>query len=320
MILASSLLAALACSGDEPHENRGADRADPLAASRAVVDRRYSFLRHSGGQTHFQRVGPESGELVVLVPGATLPLAVWEPLVPLLVESGFQVLRYDLPGRGYSSPLARPAGLESDVEQIDALLHELAAERPVDLVGLASGALSAAAYASAHPERVRRMALIAPDGVATHLSFMGRLFLAPVVGDLVSATFADRILLARATRYSAREDVRGFVRELLLFALRGEHYRREVLAYARALPLHDAEAYYRRLAATGIAVQIVWGSEDRITPVEAAEPMRAIFGSDPVVVLAGVGHLPFVEEPSRVARLLTEHFRAHAVAKGRGGR
>lgn len=245
MILAITIFAAVACSrGDVSSESRAADPEDPFVALQAAIDRRYSFLRHSGGQTHFQRVGPESRDLVVLVPGATLPLAVWEPLVPGLVESGFQVLRYDLPGRGYSSLLERPAGLESDVEQIDALLDGLGLERPVHLVGLASVALSAAAYASEHRERVMRVALTAPDGLATRFSLMGKIFLAPLVGDLASATVADRILLARAPRYSAREDVRGFVRELLLFALRGEHYRRAVLEYARALRLHEAEAHY----------------------------------------------------------------------------
>ena len=150
MIVASTLLAAVACDGGEVSSERHA--ADP------AIEHRYAFLRHAGGKTHFQRVGSESAELVVLIPGATLPLAVFEPLVPRLVEAGFQVLRYDLPGRGYSSWLGRPAGLGSDVEQLEALLDGLAIKRPVYLVGLASGALPAAVFASEHPERVARVA------------------------------------------------------------------------------------------------------------------------------------------------------------------
>jgi pimeloyl-ACP methyl ester carboxylesterase len=67
------------------------------------IETRYSLFRHPALDTHFQLTGPDSGDTVVLVPGATLPLAVWEPLAPSLVECGYRVIRYDLPGRGYSS-------------------------------------------------------------------------------------------------------------------------------------------------------------------------------------------------------------------------
>src|SRR5262245_18374126 len=104
-IVAGFLLGAMAC-------DRGQTSGECHAADPAIA-RRYALLRHAGGETHFQRVGSEAGELVVLVPVATLLPTVFEPLVPRLVEAGFQVLRYDLPGRGHSSWLGRPQGLGS---------------------------------------------------------------------------------------------------------------------------------------------------------------------------------------------------------------
>ncbi|MFZ1862658.1 MAG: hypothetical protein WAU39_00430 [Polyangiales bacterium] len=43
------------------------------------IDKRYELFRHPGGETHFELAGQGHGELGVFVPGATLPLAVWDP-------------------------------------------------------------------------------------------------------------------------------------------------------------------------------------------------------------------------------------------------
>ena len=272
------------------------------------IDREYSFCAHPAGRTHFQLVGPAEGAVIVLVPGATLPLAVWEPLVAPLVESGFRVLRYDLPGRGHSSPLDPRSDLGSYVEQLDELLTGLGIGARVCLVGLALGALIATGYALEHRERVSRVALIAPDGVATRFSPGERLFAASVIGDLLSAVMGGRLLKARVPRYSRRADVQDFVRRLLEFGLSRPDFRKAVLTTVRTLPIHDGEAYYERMAQLGIPVRIVWGREDRVTPVDAAEKLRALFGPDSLEIMDGIGHLPFVEAPLPVAGMLTAHF------------
>jgi len=275
----------------------------------AHIDRRYSFFAQPAGRTHYQLVGPAGGAVVVLVPGATLPLAVWEPLIAPMVEAGFRVLRYDFPGRGYSSALDPRSNLTSYVDQLDELLTGIGIAEPVCLVGLALGSLIVAAYALEHRGRVARVALIAPDGVATRFSPGERLFAAPVIGDLFSAVMGGRILMARVPRYSTREDVQDFVRRLLEFELSQPHFRRAVLTTVRTLPIHEGEAFYRRLAQQGVSARIVWGRNDGVTPIKAAERLRSFFGYDSVEIMDGVGHLPFVEEPLLVAGLLMSHFR-----------
>src|SRR5262245_26484688 len=60
------------------------------------------FVKLSDGFVHYQLVGSAEAPTVVLVPGATLPLFVWDPIIDPLVEAGFRVLRFDFLGRGYS--------------------------------------------------------------------------------------------------------------------------------------------------------------------------------------------------------------------------
>lgn len=283
------------------------------------IAERHQLLTYAGGETHFELEGRSGGDVIVLVPGATLPLAVWQPLVTRLTESGFRVLRYDLLGRGYSSALPRNANLRTFTDQIHGLLQGLGLDRPVHLVGLALGALIAAAYAVEPRAKVARIAWIAPDGMRTRFTFAERLFTAPVLGDLLSRFMADRILMARVPRYSKRPDVQHFVCELLEFGLSRPDFRRAVLTTVRNLPIHEGEACYRQVAERGIPTRVVWGGQDQVTPVQAADPLRALFGEDAVHVEEDAGHLPFIEAPRAVAEVLISHFGAKPRAGAFGG-
>ena len=53
---------------------------------------------------------------------------------------------------------------------------------------------------------------------------------------------------------------------------------------------------------------VIWGRDDDITPPEGAGIMSAMFGEASLHILENVGHLPFVEEPETVAKLLANHF------------
>jgi pimeloyl-ACP methyl ester carboxylesterase len=82
-----------------------------------------------------------------------------------------------------------------------------------------------------------------------------------------------------------------------------------VLATLRSFPIHEGEAYYARLAQTGIRTRIVFGNNDQITPAAAADRLRVMFGGTSVDIMEQAGHLPFVEDPEFVSSLLVAHFR-----------
>lgn len=271
------------------------------------IDAQYAFVPQGRGRTHVHRAGPEHAPMVVMVSGATLPMGVWGPLVAPLLAAGLQPVRYDLPGRGRTPLDGLGADFESHLAQLDGLLAALAPQRRVHLAGLASGALVVAAYAVRHPDRVAHATLVAPDGTATRFTLNERLLSTPGVGEWLFRRRGRRTLLARAPRYSSRADVQAFVTELLRFALGEPDFHAAVLATVRSFPLHGGEEHYRRLAASGVPTQIVWGREDRITPSAEAAPQLALaFGTAALHLMDGVGHLPFVEQPQTVADLIAD--------------
>src|SRR5262245_14892243 len=48
------------------------------------------FVKLSDGLVHYQLIGPADAPTVALVPGATLPFFIWDPIVDPLVKAGFR--------------------------------------------------------------------------------------------------------------------------------------------------------------------------------------------------------------------------------------
>jgi len=274
-----------------------------------AIDSKYSFLPHITGRTHYHKVGSDNGPVVIMVSGATLPMTVWKPLVIPLVDSGFQIVLYDLPGRGHTPLEGLGASFKAHLDQLHSLIDGLEIQQPIHLIGLASGALIVAAYTELNRAQVSRICLIAPDGASTRFTFKERLLSIPILGMLLIKFTVQRTLFARVPRYSSREDIQSFVRNLLDFSFRCPGFNDAVLATIRTFPLHHGERLYRRLAKLDVPTCIVWGGDDYITPPDAAGSLLAIFGEGALHILQNVGHLPFVEDPLTVATLIKNHFR-----------
>jgi pimeloyl-ACP methyl ester carboxylesterase len=72
----------------------------------------------------------------------------------------------------------------------------------------------------------------------------------------------------------------------------------------------------RRVDATAGPIRIVWGSEDRLLPLQGySERWRRLLPSAEWIVLEGAGHVPMYDDPARVADLILEITTAASRAK-----
>jgi len=253
------------------------------------------------GSTHHHVDGPGGGPTVVFVPGATLPLFVWDGLAETVAAAGFRTVRYDLLGRGDSS--APDVRYDEDLHrrQLTELLDAVAPDAPVHLVSLAFGCLVAADLARRSPERVASLTCIAPDGFGVPLPRGTSLLRLPVVGDTLVRLVGARILLRRLGDYSADPRVVAALRDRFEPYAHATGLHRAVLSSIRHMPIHDAVDAYARVA---VPTQVLWGSDDRVTPLPAPERAAAAFPDGNVTILDGVGHLPQYERPDAVAALV----------------
>lgn len=290
---------------------RDAEREDLDDAARARAPGRFISLPE--GRVHYELSGPEEGEVVVLLPGASLGMFVFDALVPRLVARGYRVLRYDLYGRGFSDRPEGEYGPERFERQLLGVLSSLGIQQPVHLVGIALGALIAVLFTARHPERVRSLGLIAPDGFGTELPPSVAIARLPLVGGVLGRylirVFGDKTVLSRLRHYSSTPlpELEPRVRE----SLRYRGFKRALLSSLRhQMPIDGAAEVYARVAREGVPTCVLWGARDAMTSANLSERVREVMPRATYVLLPDSGHLPQCEQPDAVAEALDRAFRA----------
>ncbi|MEX2180404.1 MAG: alpha/beta hydrolase [Gemmatimonadaceae bacterium] len=276
------------------------ERESLQAAARTDVPGRLVAL--DAGVTHYRSAGPDGGRVAVLVHGFSVPSYIWDSTLVALGDAGYRVIAYDLFGRGWSDrPDATYDGAFYDA-QLAGLLDSLRVRGPVDLFGLSFGGYVTAHFVSTHPARVRTLTLVDPT---TRGRTVPTILRVPIVGHYlfqVSAvpTMADNQASDFlhpddfpdwAERYRPQMRYRGFGRSL----------RRSLIATAAA----DFPAYYDAIARAGIPVLLIWGTEDRVLPIERAADITSRIARTEFFPVDSAGHLPHLEQSARVhARIL----------------
>ena len=267
------------------------------------------WAKLSQGVVHYELSGPENAPTVVLVHGFTIPSFIFDPTFEALVKAGFRVLRFDLYGRGWSDRPAVRYDLDLFVGQLGELLDHLGLKNPVGLVGLSMGGAVCAAFTDRHPERVDRLALIAPQSFPLPETFSTRLARLPVAGDWAMTVLGDRMLLSRLKQNfydpSRFPDFPGRYREQMKY--RG--YKQAVLSTLRHLPLSsDLGPLYQRLGRQPRPVMLVWGLEDAVIPYKYAAKVKQAMPAAALHVADHAGHNIHYEWPDTVNPLLIRFF------------
>lgn len=231
---------------------------------------------------------------VLLLHGFAADAAIWSALAAELGRER-ALLRPDLPGHG-SAPPPPGAGFDAFIAP---LLDWLDAQQAgqVHLVGHSLGGAVALALAGQRPGRVASLTLIAPAGLGPEI---------------------DGAALAGICRATCPESLLPWLRRLVADpGLIGADYARAAMA-GRDADLRAAQTLLAGrlfpdatqgfdlrpvLAGVGAPLRLIWGRADAIVPWRQA---LAAPGHAGLHLLPGVGHMPHVEAPKLVARILRE--------------
>ena len=104
------------------------------------------------GATFSLLEGPETGRLLLMIHGATVPHWEFDRLVPHLHKANWQILRMDLYGRGRSARPERDYTISLFTQQIWEALSYLRTKTGVSVLGHSLGAVIAVNRVQQHPE------------------------------------------------------------------------------------------------------------------------------------------------------------------------
>lgn len=238
-------------------------RADVGCQTAEVQFRQVEF---DGIRVRYRLLG--EGPPAVLVHGLSGSWRWWSPVSDSLAERR-AVYVLDLPRLGRRLRAAELAAW------LGRWLQGTGLER-VDLVGHSLGGLVAAELAALQPERIRRLALVAPAGIPC-----GRGLL-------------DRSLRLVETLYDVRERLPTIV---------GDAVRTGPLDIMRGVVFVSDRDLRADLAAVRAPSLLVWGERDQLVPTRVAEEWQVALPGSRLVLLP-CGHVPMWEVPDELAACL----------------
>jgi len=216
---------------------------------------------------------------------------------------------YDQRGGG-QSPVSRdvPVGWREQVADLDALISRWRVD-PVTILGYSWGGLLALLYATEHPDRVERLALVSPaPATAAGRKVFGERFAARSrAPEIVAkrerlrasglresdpATYRQRLFELSVAGYFADPER---ARDLTPFRVTGRT-QTEVWASLDHYDLRD------RLTGVTIPSMVAHGRHDPI-PLGTAQETAALLDA-PVTVFEDSGHVPYVEEYDRFIHVI----------------
>lgn len=232
-----------------------------------------------GHRLHYYALGPANGAVVVLIHGLGGRSEDWSNLAPILSKAGFRVYLPDLPGYGRSE---RPADFSYSVpDEAAAVVGFLDALglKQVDLGGWSMGGWIVQRVAGEHPERVRRLMLFDSAGLYDKPAWDTALFTPRVPAELDQL---DALLMPNPPK------VPGFIARDVLRISRQNAW---IIHRALGTMLTGQDVTDNILPQLKMPVLIVWGSEDKITPLGEGKKMHLLVPQSELEVVPGCGHL-----------------------------
>lgn len=232
-----------------------------------------------GHRMHYYVDGPPEGRPVLLVHGLGGRAEDWENLMPWFTRWGFRVYLPDLPGYGHSD---RPADFSysvSDEAQAVVGFMDAVGLKQVDLGGWSMGGWIAQRIAIAHPDRVRHLMLFDSAGLSQMPDWDTRLFTPQTPAELDKL---DALLMPNPPK------VPGFIVHDILRVSRENAW---IIQRAMNSMLSGRDVTDGELARLKMPVLILWGTEDKITPMSEGYAMSKLMPQSQIMVFPGCGHL-----------------------------
>lgn len=265
-----------------------------------------SFISLGDGVTHYELGGTEDGSPIVLVHGFSVPYFIFDTTFEHLCKSGFQVLRYDLFGRGFSDRPKLDYDIHLFVRQLMDLLNALNLKK-VHLLGLSMGGPITAAFIDKYPEYVRSHILIDPAGAQPiGFSRMLKVATAPILGELLLGLFGSGSMAKNiASDLFTAELVKSFQGKYQV-QMQYAGFKRAILSTVRNNMLESFLDVYEQIGKSGKPTLLFWGRQDATIPFEHSSDILKAIPHIQLHVIENCGHIPHYEKPEEVHPILLE--------------
>jgi pimeloyl-ACP methyl ester carboxylesterase len=263
------------------------------------------FVDLGGRQTHYVEQG--EGEPVILLHGFFFDSYLWSRNIDALARK-FKVYALDLWGYGYSTREPLDYGYPLYSGQLLQFMDALGIAQ-ASLVGQSMGGGTAIQFSVDHRERVEKLVLVSSAGMPNPMPRIAKLFNLPHVGEFFMGLNTDAI------RRKGLGDIfihdKGLITDdFFEQATRPQKIRKSLevgLAITRKDFFDKLGDQVGRLAQLDVPTLIVWGREDKGTPLlRCGQEMHRVLKGSRLEVLDDAGHVPNFEKADPFNRLVLD--------------
>jgi 3-oxoadipate enol-lactonase len=249
------------------------------------------------------------GPPLLLIMGMSGTKHHWGAALLEQLHGDFDTIVYDHRDAGDSTRTGQPFTIADLAEDAAGLLTALEIDS-AHVMGISMGGMIAQELALSHADRLRSLTLgctyCGGEGSAVAgEDVMRKLAEAMNSGDRERAIRASWEVNVSSS-FAADED--AWVR----FRATGMRYGlpvKVILRQMQAIMGHDTSA---RLPQVSVPAQVVHGTLDQLLPVQNGHMIAGLIPDSRLDIFEGVGHMFFLEEPERTARLVREHASVNA--------
>lgn len=233
-------------------------------------------------QTHllsYSVVSPKKPRgTLLLLHGWRSNSSIWSPILTGLVDNNYTVYCLDLPGFGKSETPQKPFTLDDYTMIVKEFLRKLAINN-LTLVGHSFGGAVAIKTSILIPDSIKALVLIDSSGIRkTSASIEGKKIMAKILKPVFSLYFMQGIKkaiyrLIEAEDYIVTPELKATYLNILKDNLSSE------------LPKIKQKTL------------LIWGSNDKNTPVQHARLMHQSILQSKLEILSNAGHFSFIDKP-----------------------
>jgi len=259
-----------------------------------------------GVQLHYSDEGNRLDSTpLLLIHGTSSSLRTWDGVTAQL-KNQYRIIRFDLPGFGLTGPNPNhDYSTRYYNEVIDSLLKALQISR-VLIVGNSLGGAIATQYAIYQPGKVRGLVLVDAAGLPPAKKTTGaigfKLAQMPVINQLLTI-ITPRVLVKKSLQdaYGDTGKVTDSLTALYFDMLTREGNRKALVDRMRQGWQVTDGNFLTKVEAPSL---IVWGSKDRLIPVENAALFQQKIKNSQVHIWDNLGHVPMEEDPIEFSDIL----------------
>jgi pimeloyl-ACP methyl ester carboxylesterase len=250
------------------------------------------FIQLTAGITHYDAEGTDSGKVVILVHGFSVPYYIWDGTYDSLVQAGFHVIRYDEFGRGFSD---RPDVRYDPVlyrTQLYELINSLKLKAPISLAGVSFGGAVVSDFVVHYPQMIDKITLIDP------VYSFGKIDAPEIIANYKLAIDHEKQAAGQLDDFKYPEKFPGWVDKYKV-QMQYKGFRHALISTRNNYSKDSIIANYQALGSLQKKILLIWGREDQTVPFQYSDSLRKILPVD-FFPVDDARHLPYLEKPALV--------------------